>query len=116
MDAIGEVNGAFIPLKTLVIAGDNTHAMGAIANVKNAMETLKDKTVYITTVVRTINRAAMVVGWRERKDNRLPPNMLRDNAAPIVFKVADTVIVRDDKDLAYLEGVIDNRFAKLLNR
>ena len=117
MDAIGEVNGAFIPLKTLVIAGDNTHAMGAIANVKNAMETLKDKTVYITTVVRTINESGDGGGGGGNgKDNRLPPNMLRDNAAPIVFKVADTVIVRDDKDLAYLEGVIDNRFAKLLNR
>lgn len=116
MDAISEVNAAFIPLKTLVIAGNNQHAMGAIAGVKTAMDTLKDKTVYVNVVRNDIPVGGGDSGNSGNNNNNANGKATASAAGGVVFKVADTVIVRSDADLAYLKGVIDNRFAELVNR
>mgnify|MGYP000031048362 CR=1 FL=1 len=123
MDAIGEVNNAFIPLKTLIIAGDNTHAMGAIANTKNAMDSLKDKTVYLTVVNRIINEKVDDNGGGggngNGKDNRLPSNSVRDSNRTIVY-LAQNLYVRDDMDLSALQRTVkdfvDVRMAEVISR
>ncbi len=114
MDAISEVNNAFIQLKTAVIAGDNTHAKTAIANTKTALDSLKDKTVYLTVVNRVINEKTE--GNSGDSGGRATGTAQRNADNQPIAYLAQNLYVRNDLDLAAIKGVIDNRFAELVNR
>jgi hypothetical protein len=116
MDAIAEVNTAFIPLKTAVIAGDNTHAKSAIANVKTALDGIKDKTVYITVVKKEDSGGGSGNDDGNGKDNRIPGNALRNNSSRPIVYLAQNLYVRNDLDLAAIKGVVDTRLAEVFNQ
>ncbi len=118
MDAINEVNAAFIPLKTAIIAGNNQHAMQAITNTKLALESIKDRTVFVNVVrndIPTGDNGNGGGGGNDGKDNRLPSNAVRGNGGAVIY-LAQNLYVRDERDLALIKGMIDTRIAEVFNR
>lgn len=115
LDAVAAVNAADVYMKTLVIAGNNQHAMGAIANVKTAMDTLKDKTVYLTVINRIIDQKDDGGGGGGGgRDNNFTNNAARGNR-PVIY-LAETINVRNDLDLAVITRAVDNRITQIFDR
>jgi len=115
LDAVAAVNAADVYMKTLVIAGNNQHAMGAIANVKTAMDTLKDKTVYLTVINRIIDQKDDGGGGGGGgRDNNFTNNAARGNR-PVIY-LAETINVRNDLDLAMITRAVDSRITQIFDR